>query len=193
MSNIIKTIETKSANVHKFIKGNSQEVAARANEWGAKKEELKTDDFREWAFANEWGFMFDEISEKTDKPIMSQHAKNVSSGMCAIYSDNAVFFAWSDSEHGKHTTGLAKMKMTLTAFAKSLEASDDTGADDDAGDDGADDAGDDASPENVAASLEDIARKLVADLGNDAALELSTMIYDIACGDASEEAVAAVS
>jgi len=139
--------------------------------------------------ANNWGFMFDEISEKTGKPVMSQHSKNVSSGIMAIYSDNAVFFAWCDSDHGKHTTGFAKMKMTLTAFAKSLEASDDTGADDDAGDD----TGDDASPENAPASLEDIARKLVAELGNDAALELSTMIYDIACGDASEEAVAAVS
>ena len=193
MTNIIKTIETKSANVNKFIKGNRGDVVDRANEWGAKKEELKTEDFREWALANEWGFMFDEISEKTEKPIMSQHSKNVSSGMCAIHSDNPMFFTWCDSDHGKHVSGFAKMKMTLTAFAKSLEASDDTGADD-AGDDGADDgAGDDASMENTKASLEDIARKLVADLGNDAALELSTMIYDIACGDASEEAVAAVS
>lgn len=193
MTNIIKTIETKSANVNKFIKDNRGDVVDRANEWGAKKEELKTEDFREWALANGWGFMFDEVSEKTEKLIMSQHSKNVSSGMCAIHSDNPMFFTWCDSDHGKHVSGFAKMKMTLTAFAKSLEASDDTGADDDAGDDGADDAGDDASTENAPASLEDIARKLVADLGNDAALELSTLIYDIACGDASDEAVAAVS
>lgn len=193
MTNIIKTIETKSANVNKFIKDNRGDVVDAAYEYGTAKDEMKTDDFREWAMANNWGFMFDEISEKTGKPVMSQHSKNVSSGIMAIYSDNAMFFTWCDSDHGKHVTGFAKMKMTLTAFAKSLEASDDTGADDDAGDDGADDAGDDASPENAPASLEDIARKLVADLGNDAALELSTMIYDIACGDASEEAVAAVS
>jgi len=192
MTNIIKTIETKSANVNKFIKDNRGDVVDAAYEYGTAKDEMKTDDFREWAFSNGWGFMFDEISEKTEKPIMSQHSKNVSSGIMAIYSDNPMFFTWCDSDHGKHVTGFAKMKMTLTAFAKSLEASDDTGADD-AGDDGADDAGDDASPENVPASLEDIARKLVAELGNDAALELSTMIYDIACGDASEEAVAAVS
>ena len=139
--------------------------------------------------------MYDTVGAK-DKLKMSQTSKNIFGGIKTIATRNNDFLAWCESDFGSGTTSLAKVTGSVNGYEKSLAPKKEkttpaSGGGDDAS---GDDTGETIAPiEPAKPSLEQIAQKIIADLGNDAAIELSTMLYDMACSSASDEAIEKVS
>ena len=141
MINIIETIENNSLNNNKMIKENSLEIISNVKLYGSKKTELKSDDFRNWITTNKKGkqfsFLFDTKGKK-DKLVMSQHSKNISNGLMAIYKtefieETLLFQTWClDDEYlkGNNVSSFTKMSANLTAYNKHLNPSDDKKDDD---------------------------------------------------------------
>ena len=131
MTNIIETIENNSLNNNKMIKENSLEIMEKVKLYGSKKTELKSDDFRNWVTTNKQGkqfsFLFDAKGKK-DKLVMSQHSKNISNGLMAIYKtefveETLLFQTWAlDEEYlkGNNVSSFTKMSANLTAYSKHL-------------------------------------------------------------------------
>jgi hypothetical protein len=131
MTNIIETIENNSLNNNKMIKENSLEIIEKVKLYGSKKTELKSDDFRNWVTTNKQGkqfsFLFDAKGKK-DKLVMSQHSKNISNGLMAIYKtefveETLLFQTWAlDEEYlkGNNVSSFTKMSANLTAYSKHL-------------------------------------------------------------------------
>ncbi len=131
MTNIIETIENNSLNNNKMIKENSLEIIEKVKLYGSKKTELKSDDFRNWITTNKQGkqfsFLFDTKGKK-DKLVMSQHSKNISNGLMAIYKtefveETLLFQTWAlDEEYlkGNNVSSFTKMSANLTAYSKHL-------------------------------------------------------------------------
>jgi len=131
MINIIETIENNSLNNNKMIKDNSLEIISNVKLYGSKKTELKSDDFRNWITTNKKGkqfsFLFDTKGKK-DKLVMSQHSKNISNGLMAIYKtefveETLLFQTWClDEEYlkGNNVSSFTKMSANLTAYSKHL-------------------------------------------------------------------------
>ena len=131
MINIIETIENNSLNNNKMIKENSLEIISNVKLYGSKKTELKSDDFRNWITTNKKGkqfsFLFDTKGKK-DKLVMSQHSKNISNGLMAIYKtefveETLLFQTWClDEEYlkGNNVSSFTKMSANLTAYSKHL-------------------------------------------------------------------------
>ena len=203
MTNIILKIEQANDENNEFLKDNADDIVEMANALYEPKtwaEPLGADDYRDWMFKNHAelaAYLYDDLGvakKKTGerKAIMSQHKKNIAGGIKTIATDNAGFLQWAgQSEIGNEVSSLAKVTASINKFQKSLEPkSDDTDATDD-GDDT--DASDDADATDAPLSLEDVAKALCEKYGNDDALKLSQLIYDMACGGASDEAVEAVS
>ena len=136
MINIIETIENNSLNNNKMIKDNSLEIISNVKLYGSKKTELKSDDFRNWITTNKKGkqfsFLFDTKGKK-GKLVMSQHSKNISNGLMAIYKTEFVegdgmFTNWCTDEtykKGDNVSSFTKMSSNLTAYKKHLFPSDD--------------------------------------------------------------------
>jgi len=141
MINIIETIENNSLNNNKMIKDNSLEIISNVKLYGSKKTELKSDDFRNWITTNKKGkqfsFLFDTKGKK-GKLVMSQHSKNISNGLMAIYKtefveETLLFQTWClDDEYlkGNNVSSFTKMSANLTAYNKHLNPSDDKKDDD---------------------------------------------------------------
>tara|TARA_R100001224_G_scaffold61728_2_gene36866 strand:+ start:337 stop:939 length:603 start_codon:yes stop_codon:yes gene_type:complete len=200
MTNIILKIEQANDENNEFLKDNADDIVKMANalyEPKMRAEPLGADDYRDWLFKNHAelaAYLYDDLgvaNKKTGerKAIMSQHKKNIAGGIKTIATDNAGFLQWAgQSEIGNEVSSLAKVTASINKFQKSLEpASNET-------DDGDDtDAGDDGDDTDAPLSLEDVAKALCEKYSNDEAMKLSQLIYDIACGGASDEAVEAVS
>jgi len=201
MTNIIVKIETASNEVTLLIKDNAENLIELCNEiYAPKLDDMKQDEYRDWMFENHnevAQYLFDEVGAK-GKMKMSQTSKNVSGGIKTIATRNADFRAWCASDFGSGTTSLAKVTSSINGYEKSLAPKTEKttpasgGGDDASGDDA---SGDDTPTiiEQAKPSLEEIAQKIIADFGNDAAIELSTLLYDMACVSASDEAIEKVS
>ena len=198
MKNIIVKIEKANDKTHALIKSNADNLIELCNEvYAPKLEDMGNDDYRDWLFAEHKElaeYLYDEVGAK-DKLKMSQHKKNIYGGIKTIATRNNDFLAWCASDFGSGTASLAKVTGSVNGYEKSLapkaEKTAPTNGD---GGDGGDDTGETIAPiENAKPSLEQIAQKIIADLGNDAAIELSTMLYDMACTSASDEAIEKVS
>jgi len=196
MTNIIVKIETASNEVTLLIKDNAENLIELCNEiYAPKLDDMKQDEYRDWMFENHnevAQYLFDEVGAK-GKMKMSQTSKNVSGGIKTIATRNADFRAWCASDFGSGTTSLAKVTSSINGYEKSLAPKTEKTTPASGGGDDA--SGDDTLTiiEQAKPSLEEIAQKIIADFGNDAAIELSTLLYDMACVSASDEAIEKVS
>ena len=199
MTNIIVKIEKANDKTHALIKNNADNLIELCNAvYAPKLDDMGNDDYREWLFENHKElaeYLYDEVGAK-DKPKMGQHKKNIFGGIKTIATRNNDFLAWCASDFGSGTASLAKVTGSVNGYEKSLAPKPEKTA---PASGGGDDASGDDTVETIAPieptkpSLEQIAQKIIADLGNDAAIELSTMLYDMACASASDEAIEKVS
>ena len=134
MTNIIETIEKNSLKNNSLIKSKATEILESVEKYGSNKTELSSDAFRQWVTTDgkEFKFLFDEKGKK-GKLVMSQHSKNISNGLMAIYKTEFVeldgmFTNWCTDEtykKGKNVSSFTKMSSNLTAYKKYLFPSDD--------------------------------------------------------------------
>ena len=134
MLNIIETIEKNSLKNNSLIKSKATEIIDSVEKYGSNKTELSSDAFRQWVTTEgkEFKFLFDEKGKK-GKLVMSQHSKNISNGLMAIYKTEFVegdgmFTNWSTDEtykKGNNVSSFTKMSANLTAYKKYLFPSDD--------------------------------------------------------------------
>jgi len=134
MLNIIETIEKNSLKNNSLIKSKATEILESVEKYGSNKTELSSDAFRQWVTTEgkEFKFLFDEKGKK-DKLVMSQHSKNISNGLMAIYKTEFVeldgmFTNWCSDEtykKGNNVSSFTKMSSNLTAYKKYLFPSDD--------------------------------------------------------------------
>ena len=135
MTNIIETIEKNSLKNNSLIKTKSDEILENIENYGNAKTSLSSDEFRVWATigkGKEFKFLFDEKGKK-GKLVMSQHSKNISNGLMAIYKTEFVeldgmFTNWCTDEtykKGNNVSSFSKMSANLTAYKKYLFPSDD--------------------------------------------------------------------
>ena len=197
MTNIIVKIEKANDKTHALIKNNAENLIELCNAvYAPKLDDMKQDEYRDWLFAEHKElavYLYDTVGAK-DKMKMSQHKKNIYAGIKTIATRNDDFLAWCASDFGSGTASLAKVTGSVNGYEKSLAPKTEKtapasgGGDDASGDD---ESGDDTPKiiEQAKPSLEEIAQKIIADFGNDAAIELSTLLYDMACVSASDEAI----
>ena len=193
---MILKIEKANDKNNALIKNNADMLIAECQElYQPKIDGMKTDDYREWLFANHpkmAEYLYDELGEPNKKtgerkPIMGQHKKNIfNNGIKEIATNETGFLTWCESEHGKGTSSLAKVKPAITAYEKSLQPKSETGASDETGES---ETGENETIENAKPSLEQIAQKLLKEFGADDCVKLSEMLYDMACENASDEAI----
>ena len=134
MTNIIETIEKNSLKNNSLIKSKATEILESVEKYGSNKTELSSDAFRQWVATEgkEFKFLFDEKGKK-GKLVMSQHSKNISNGLMAIYKtefveSDGLFTLWATDEtykKGKNVSSFTKMSSNLTAYKKYLFPSDD--------------------------------------------------------------------
>ena len=134
MTNIIETIEKNSLKNNSLIKSKATEILDSVEKYGSNKTELSSDAFRQWVTTEgkEFKFLFDEKGKK-GKLVMSQHSKNISNGLMAIYKTEFVeldgmFTNWCNDEtykKGNNVSSFTKMSSNLTAYKKYLFPSDD--------------------------------------------------------------------
>jgi len=134
MINIIETIEKNSLKNNSLIKSKATEILESVEKYGSNKTELSSDAFRQWVTTEgkEFKFLFDEKGKK-GKLVMSQHSKNISNGLMAIYKTEFVegdgmFTNWCTDEtykKGNNVSSFTKMSANLTAYKKHLFPSDD--------------------------------------------------------------------
>lgn len=197
MTMILK-IEKANDKNNALIKNNADMLIAECKElYQPKIDGMKTDEYREWIFSSHpkmADYLYDELGEPNKKtgerkPIMSQHKKNIfNNGIKEIAINETGFRAWCESDHGQGTSSLAKVKPAITAFQKSLEPKQEKQSD------ASDETGESETGESetiAKPSLEQIAQKLIAELGKDAAMELSTMLWDMADGEIADDKQAA--
>jgi len=199
MTNIIVKIEKANDKTHALIKNNADNLIELCNDvYAPKLDDMGNDDYRDWLFENHKElaeYLYDEVGAK-NKLKMSQHKKNIYGGIKTIATRNNDFLAWCASDFGSGTASLAKVTGSVNGYEKSLAPKKEKTTPENGGGDDA--SGDDTVEtivpiEPTKPSLEQIAQKIIADLGNDAAIELSTMLYDMACASASDEAIEKVS
>ena len=190
MTNIILEIEQRNDDNNAYLKDNAQAVLKMANKLFAPKigdDALGNDDYREWLFKKDKAFaeyMYDEMGKPNkkgiSKPIMGQHKKNIFGGIKTIATDNAAFLEWANqSDIGNEVSSLAKVTASINKYAKSLEPKTETGASDETGE-----------SETIAKpSLEQVAQELLKRFTPDECVKLSEMLYDMACENASDEAI----
>ena len=198
MNNMILKIEKANDKNNALIKNNADMLIAECKElYQPKIDGMKTDDYREWLFANHpkmAEYLYDELGEPNKKtgerkPIMGQHKKNIfNNGIKEIAINETGFLAWCESDHGQGTSSLAKVKPAITAFQKSLEPKQEkqSGESDETGEN---ETGENETIENAKPSLEQIAQELLKRFTPDECLKLSEMLYDMACENASDEAI----
>tara|TARA_R110002153_G_scaffold37654_1_gene110163 strand:- start:106 stop:711 length:606 start_codon:yes stop_codon:yes gene_type:complete len=131
MTNLIQQIETNSLKNNNIIKDKSKDLKVLIEIYGKAKTNKKTDEFREWCLfdtiGKQFAFIFDEKGKK-GKMVMSQHAKNISNGLMAIYKTEFVektnlFTNWAiDIEYkkGNNVSSFTKMSSNLTSYKKYL-------------------------------------------------------------------------
>jgi len=195
MTMILK-IEKANDKNNALIKNNADILIAECKElYQPKIDGMKTDDYREWLFANHSkmaSYLYDELGEPNKKtgerkPIMGQHKKNIfNNGIKEIATNETGFLAWCESDHGQGTSSLAKVKPAITAFQKSLEPKQEkqSGASDETGENETGESETIAKP-----PLEQVAQELLKRFTPDECVKLSEMLYDMACENASDEAI----
>ena len=138
MKSYIEQIENKSLKNNRFIKDNQEEIKKEIKFYGDEKSKCSPDEFRKKVLnkkhkLNIFSFLYDVDGMPNKKGIvkkvMSQHNKNVSSGMMAIYetefSDDGLglFSSWALDEtfkKGDNVCSLSKMKQNLNNYEKFL-------------------------------------------------------------------------
>ena len=188
MTNIILKIEKANEKNRNFMRDNAQAIVDMCNTLYAPKmgdEPMKTDDYREWMMKEHPEFaayIYDEMGKPNSKgvckPTMSQHKKNIMQGVKTVATRNDGFLEWANSDAGQETTTLAKVTGAVNKYFKA--PTEPTGEGE--GEEGETDNG---------ITLEDMAREIIKKVGHDDALKLSELIYDMACAEASPEAVEA--
>ena len=126
---IILKIEKANDKNNKQIKQNADLVIAECKElYQPKIDGMKTDDYREWMFANhpkQAEYFYDEMGKPNNKgiskPIMGQHKKNIFGGIKTIATDNEAFLNWAQSDIGNEVSSLAKVTASINKYAKSIE------------------------------------------------------------------------
>lgn len=196
MTTMILKIEKANDKNNALIKNNADTLITECRAlYQPKLDGMKTDDYREWMHANHpkmAAYLYDETGAPNkkgiSKPVMSQHKKNIfNNGIKMIATQEDDFLAWCDSDHGQGTSSLAKLKPAITAYQKSLQPKTETGGNDD--ETGEDETSETAASENAKPSLEQVAQKLLQEFGADECVKLSAMLYDMACENASDEAI----
>jgi len=191
---IILKIEKANDKNNKQIKQNADLVIAECRElYQPKIDGIKTDDYREWMFANhpkQAEYFYDELGEPNKKtgerkPIMGQHKKNIFGGIKTIATDNEGFLEWANqSDIGNEVSSLAKVTASINKYAKSLEPKTETqNASDET------ESTETESIDNAKPPLEQIAQELLKRFTPDECIKLSEMLYDMACENASDEAI----
>lgn len=197
---IILKIEKANDKNNKQIKQNADLVIAECRElYQPKIDGMKTDDYREWLFANhpkQAEYFYDELGEPNKKtgerkPVMGQHKKNIFGGIKTIATDNAAFLEWANqSDIGNEVSSLAKVTASINKYAKSLEPKTETqNASDETGEN---ETGENETGENETIAkppLEQVAQELLKRFTPDECIKLSEMLYDMACENASDEAI----
>ena len=195
MTNIILEIEQRNDDNNAYLKDNAQAVLKMANKLFAPKmgdDALGNDDYREWLFKEDKAFaeyMYDEMGKPNkkgiSKPIMGQHKKNIFGGIKTVATDNEGFLEWANqSDIGNEVSSLAKVTASINKYAKSLEPKTETGASDETGESETGESETIAKP-----SLEQVAQELLKRFTADECVKLSEMLYDMACENASDEAI----
>ena len=195
MTNIILEIEQRNDDNNAYLKDNAQAVLKLANKLFAPKmgdDALGNDDYREWLFKKDKAFaeyMYDEMGKPNkkgiSKPIMGQHKKNIFGGIKTIATDNAAFLEWANqSDIGNEVSSLAKVTASINKYAKSLEPKTETQNTSDETESTETESTDNAKP-----PLEQVAQELLKRFTPDECVKLSEMLYDMACENASDEAI----
>jgi len=116
---------------------------------------------------------------------MGQHKKNIFGGIKTIATDNEGFLEWANqSDIGNEVSSLAKVTASINKYAKSLEPKTETQNTSDETESTETESTDNAKP-----SLEQVAQELLKRFTADECVKLSEMLYDMACENASDEAI----
>jgi len=197
MTNIIVKIENASNEVTLLIKDNANNLIEMCNEvYAPKLEDMGNDDYRDWLFENHKElaeFLYDTDGAK-NKLKMSQTSKNILGGIKTIATRNNDFLAWCESDFGSGTTSLAKVTASINKYAKSLEPKTETQNTSDESESTETESTETESTEtestdNAKPPLEQIAQELLKKFTADECIKLSEMLYDMACENASDEAI----
>jgi len=200
MTNIILEIEQRNDDNNAYLKDNAQAVLKLANKLFAPKmgdDALGNDDYREWLFKKDKAFaeyMYDEMGKPNkkgiSKPIMGQHKKNIFGGIKTIATDNEGFLEWANQfDIGNEVSSLAKVTASINKYAKSLEPKTETQNTSDETESTETESTETESTDNAKPSLEQIAQELLKRFTPDECVKLSEMLYDMACENASDEAI----
>jgi len=192
MTNIIVKIENASNEVTLLIKDNANNLIEMCNEvYAPKLEDMGNDDYRDWLFENHKElaeFLYDTDGAK-NKLKMSQTSKNIFGGIKTIATRNNDFLAWCESDFGSGTTSLAKVTASINKYAKSLEPKTETQNTSDESESTETESTETESTDNAKPPLEQIAQELLKKFTADECIKLSEMLYDMACENASDEAI----
>tara|TARA_Y100000593_G_C4268416_1_gene316056 strand:+ start:319 stop:954 length:636 start_codon:yes stop_codon:yes gene_type:complete len=138
MKSYIEQIENKSFKNNRFIKDNFEEIIKEIKFYGDEKSKHSPDDFRKKVLdkknkLNMFSFLYDiegmPNKKGIAKKVMSQHNKNVSSGMMAIYETEfnddglGLFSSWALDDtfkKGDWVSSMSKMKQNLNNYEKFL-------------------------------------------------------------------------
>lgn len=192
MTNIIVKIEKANDKQNAFIKKNANAIMEMANQVYAPKmasEKMGSDDYRDWLFSNHEElatYLFDDMGKPNkkgeSKPIMSPHKKNIFAGIKSVATKNAEFLAWSESDIGNEVSSLAKITASINKYEKSLDPKTETESESEG----------ETESESLTIekpTLKEVAQELLKQFSKDDCVILSQLLYDLACEDASEEAI----
>jgi len=128
MTNIIIQIENANDETRNAIKEKCHEIAETCKAYAMNKKEMKNDDFRNHLEKNDnemFLYLYDEIGAK-NKPVMSRHKLNISSGMVAIGNNSGMFVSAHDDDcndfyYESRTESFSKYKSEMNKIEKALD------------------------------------------------------------------------
>ena len=128
MTNIIIQIENANDETRNTIKEKCHEIAETCQAYAMNKKEMKNDDFRNYLEKNDnemFLYLYDEIGAK-NKPVMSRHKLNISSGMVAIGNNSGMFISahdddCNDFDYESRTESFSKYKSEMNKIEKALD------------------------------------------------------------------------
>lgn len=131
-ANIIEKIEIAGSKVEMIIRNNHAEIQKTVDEFFNEKKRANSNaQFQAWAIANGFNFLFDAQGKPNKdgicKNIMSQHSKNIVSGMKKIHEQPLEFAQWAVDENAKHKgiRSLAKIGAIFPKAEKQEETASD--------------------------------------------------------------------
>ena len=127
MTNIIIQIENQNEKTLQTIQNKRNAIAKVCSDYATNKRSKKTDEFRDYLEANDpelFEFLYDDIGSK-GKRVMSQHKRNISTGMVAL-GENTDFFlaAYDDANdfvYESKTNSFSKYKAEMNKLGKAWD------------------------------------------------------------------------